>query len=71
MKIEVKASDLYYKYQKDTAHRDEPKFSGKPDATPPARRETGTSGAGRRFRRNTLSAFRRRTPERGTDDPPR
>lgn len=34
MGITVKASDLYYKYPKDTVNRHEPKFSGKPDPTP-------------------------------------
>jgi hypothetical protein len=34
MNIIVKASDLYYKYPKDTANRDQPKFSGKPDPAP-------------------------------------
>ena len=31
MGLIVKASDLYYKYPKDTLHRHLPKFSGKPD----------------------------------------
>lgn len=31
MKLTIKASDLYYKYQKDIANRDNPKFTGKPD----------------------------------------
>lgn len=34
MGITVKASDLYYKYPKDTFNRHEPKFSGKPDPNP-------------------------------------
>ncbi len=32
MTIIVKASDLKYKYPKDTANRDLPKFTGKPDS---------------------------------------
>ena len=32
--ISVKASDLYYKYRKDTVNRSAPKFSGKPDRHP-------------------------------------
>lgn len=32
--ITVKASDLYYRYRKDTVNRDTPKFSGKPDSHP-------------------------------------
>lgn len=31
MGIEIKPSDLYYKYRKNKAERDVPKFSGKPD----------------------------------------
>lgn len=31
MGLQVKASDLYYKYPKDTANRHHPKFSGTPD----------------------------------------
>lgn len=31
MGIVIKASDLYYKYPKDTINRSVPKFSGKPD----------------------------------------
>jgi hypothetical protein len=34
MGIEIKASDLYYKYPKDTRKRALPKFSGKPDKRP-------------------------------------
>lgn len=34
MGITVKASDLYYKYPKDTLNRGVPKFSGKPDRNP-------------------------------------
>jgi hypothetical protein len=34
MKLVIKASDLYYKYPKDTTHRGEPKFRGKPDSAP-------------------------------------
>ena len=34
MSITVKASDLYYKYPKDTINRSVPKFSGKPDNRP-------------------------------------
>lgn len=34
MGIMVKASDLYYKYPKDTVNRHAPKFSGKPDNSP-------------------------------------
>lgn len=34
MEIIVKASDLKYKYPKDTANRHLPKFSGKPDPAP-------------------------------------
>ncbi|MBT0665950.1 hypothetical protein KI809_16690 [Geobacter pelophilus] len=29
--IKVKASDLYYKYHKNTVNRSAPKFAGKPD----------------------------------------
>jgi len=32
--ITVKASDLYYKYRKDTVNRSLPKFMGKPDKNP-------------------------------------
>ncbi|HZV82062.1 MAG TPA: hypothetical protein VFF53_07845 [Geobacteraceae bacterium] len=34
MGLIVKASDLYYKYPKDTDKRHQDKFSGKPDARP-------------------------------------
>jgi hypothetical protein len=34
MNLVIKPSDLYYKYPKDTANRDEPKFQGKPDSSP-------------------------------------
>jgi hypothetical protein len=34
MGITVKASDLYYKYPKDTVNRHVSKFSGKPDKNP-------------------------------------
>lgn len=34
MGITVKPSDLQFKYPKDTVNRAQPKFSGKPDATP-------------------------------------
>ncbi len=34
MKIIVKASDLKYKYPRDTANRELPKFAGKPDPAP-------------------------------------
>ena len=34
MGVVVKASDLYYRYRKDTVNRDQPKFSGKPDPAP-------------------------------------
>ena len=34
MDIEVKASDLYYKYRKNTVNRHLPKFRGKPDPAP-------------------------------------
>lgn len=34
MKVIVKASDLKFKYRKDTENRDQPKFSGKPDPAP-------------------------------------
>jgi hypothetical protein len=33
MEVIVKASDLYYKYPKDTANRHLPKFCGKPDTS--------------------------------------
>ena len=32
--ITIKPSDLYYRYPKDTARRDEAKFAGKPDRSP-------------------------------------
>lgn len=32
--IRVKASDLYYKYMRNTAARHQPKFAGKPDREP-------------------------------------
>jgi hypothetical protein len=32
--IVVKASDFKFKYPRDTVHRDQPKFTGLPDATP-------------------------------------
>jgi hypothetical protein len=32
--ISVKASDLYYRYRKDTVNRSAPKFKGKPDPLP-------------------------------------
>ena len=32
MGLTVKASDLYYRYPKDTVNRHQPKFSGKPDS---------------------------------------
>ena len=32
--IQIRPSDLYYKYPRDTNHRGEPKFSGKPDRHP-------------------------------------
>ena len=31
MGIEIKPSDLYYKYRRNKESRDEPKFTGKPD----------------------------------------
>lgn len=34
MEVIVKASDLKYKYPKDTARRNLPKFAGKPDCAP-------------------------------------
>jgi len=34
MGLIVKASDLYYRYPKDTVNRHLPKFSGKPDRRP-------------------------------------
>ncbi len=34
MHVIVKASDLKYRYPRDTANRDLPKFSGKPDPAP-------------------------------------
>ncbi|NJD91385.1 MAG: hypothetical protein FIA91_07720 [Geobacter sp.] len=34
MSLTVKASDLYYRYPKDTVNRHRPKFSGKPDSHP-------------------------------------
>jgi len=34
MKIIVKASDLKYKYPRDTTNRELPKFTGKPDPSP-------------------------------------
>lgn len=34
MGIKIKASDLYYRYPKDTLKRAVPKFSGKPDKYP-------------------------------------
>jgi hypothetical protein len=34
MGIVIKASDLKYRYPKDIAHRDLPKFAGKPDPAP-------------------------------------
>jgi hypothetical protein len=34
MNIIVKASDLKFKYPRDTINRDLPKFSGKPDPSP-------------------------------------
>lgn len=34
MGLMVKASDLYYRYPKDTVNRHQPKFSGKPDSNP-------------------------------------
>ena len=32
--IEIKPSDLYYKYRRNKELRDEPKFTGKPDPNP-------------------------------------
>jgi hypothetical protein len=34
MGIKIKASDLYYRYPKETTNRHLPKFSGKPDKNP-------------------------------------
>jgi len=34
MGLEIKPSDLYYKYRRNKELRDEPKFSGKPDPNP-------------------------------------
>ncbi len=34
MTVTIKPSDLYYKYPRDTARRDEAKFRGKPDPAP-------------------------------------
>lgn len=34
MRIEIKPSDLYYRYPRKKENRDQPKFSGKPDPTP-------------------------------------
>ena len=34
MGLRIKASDLYYKYPRDTTSRGEPKFMGKPDPAP-------------------------------------
>ena len=34
MAIEIKPSDLYFKYHRNKQRRDEPKFSGKPDPHP-------------------------------------
>lgn len=34
MQIEVRPSDLKYRYPKDIEHRFNPKFSGKPDPSP-------------------------------------
>ncbi len=34
MPIVVKPSDLYYRYRKNVANRDNPKFRGKPDKEP-------------------------------------
>jgi hypothetical protein len=34
MDIVVKPSDLYYKYRRNVALRDQPKFTGVPDSTP-------------------------------------
>lgn len=34
MGIEIKPSDLYFKYRRNKEERDEPKFTGKPDPRP-------------------------------------
>lgn len=34
MGIQIKPSDLYYKYPRDTVNRDQPKFTGLPDPRP-------------------------------------
>jgi len=34
MGIEIRPSDLYFKYHRNKALRDEPKFAGKPDSHP-------------------------------------
>jgi hypothetical protein len=34
MGIEIKPSDLYYRYPRKKENRDQPKFSGKPDPRP-------------------------------------
>jgi hypothetical protein len=34
MSITIKASDLFYRYPKETATRHLPKFTGKPDSSP-------------------------------------
>jgi len=34
MGIEIKPSDLYYKYRRNKGLRDQPKFTGKPDPNP-------------------------------------
>lgn len=34
MTIEIKPSDLYYKYPRKKEFREQPKFSGKPDTNP-------------------------------------
>ena len=34
MTVTIKASDLYYRYTKDTVKRHEAKFRGKPDSAP-------------------------------------
>lgn len=34
MSLQIKPSDLYYKYRRNKALRDEPKFAGKPDPQP-------------------------------------
>lgn len=34
MGIEIKPSDLYFRYPRKKENRDQPKFSGKPDPTP-------------------------------------